>query len=125
MTELYVYGIRFGKYVKIGCTQSPSARIRALPGKMRKPEDLDTADVEPLFAVAGDYSTERLLHDLFSPHRAVGEWYEYVLMRTDLDRIRLSSDQLAEAFRMKLVPVADDEVAEPGYVEPLPAPVDF
>jgi hypothetical protein len=126
MTNLYVYGIRFGKYVKFGCTQSPSDRLRALPGNLRRPDDLIrvSADVEPLFAVPGDYLTERLLHDLFEPHRAMGEWYHYEPLAETMDRIRLSSDRLTETFRLRTVEVDAHEIAEPGY-QPLPAPVDF
>jgi hypothetical protein len=71
----WVYAVRFGGYVKIGSTTDPASRLRGLPGTILKPDDLDTADVEPLCAVPGSAETERLLHLMWAPFRAIGEWF--------------------------------------------------
>jgi hypothetical protein len=77
----YVYGIRFGEYVKIGFTRNPAVRLRQLKsrnkGTLLVPEGLSEDDCEPLFAVLGDLLTENLLHTLFAPERAIGEWYHH------------------------------------------------
>jgi hypothetical protein len=71
----WVYAVRFGSYVKIGSTTDPAGRLRGLPGSILKPDDLDMTDVEPLCAVPGNAETERLLHLMWAPFRAIGEWF--------------------------------------------------
>lgn len=71
----WVYAVRFGAYVKIGSTTDPASRLRGLPGTIIRPDDLDTTDTEPLFAVPGSAETERLLHLMWAQFRVVGEWF--------------------------------------------------
>lgn len=77
----FVYGVRFGRYVKIGTTRTPHIRLRQLTHTSqrgpRSPVDLQFDDIEPLFAVAGDHRTERLLHLIFEADRVTGEWFWY------------------------------------------------
>lgn len=112
----YLYAIRYGRYVKIGYSDSPRDRLRALPGGVRlRPADLElSTEGEPLFAVTGDLTTERLLHRIFSPHRAVGEWFILSEEAIELLRSANSDDQRYIQFG----PLPSDL----DYVQP---PVDF
>lgn len=96
----YVYAIRFGKYVKIGCSTQPAARFRALPGTLVKPADLDLLDREPLCAFPGEYETERFFHELFREYRTAGEFFE--LPEAWVGKLRSCStdDQRAEQFNL-------------------------
>lgn len=96
----YVYGIRFGRYVKIGTSAEPGDRMRALPGRILKPNDLDLQDVQPLFAVTGDISTERTLHLIFADHRAIGEWF--VLPPAIVDQLLAANTDSERAARFAL-----------------------
>lgn len=74
----YIYAVRFGRYVKIGTSRNPWQRLLQLKSRFSgvlAPDDLDTNDVQPLFAVPGDMHTEHLIHLLVSEARVIGEWY--------------------------------------------------
>lgn len=106
----YVYAIRFGKYVKIGCSTDPAHRLRALPGKLRKPVDLDLADREPLCAFPGEFESERFFHMFFSDFRHEGEFFSLPDDQVELLRRCNTDDQRAELFRQAETPL--DDVAE-------------
>lgn len=76
----YIYGIRCGKYLKIGCTADPRLRLAQIRRRMAGtvyPDDADLSAAVPVFAVHGDRHGEHVLQSAFAPERAAGEWFHY------------------------------------------------
>lgn len=111
----WVYGVRFGRWTKIGVSVDPRDRLSHIRrGGVRCPDDIDWADVEPIFLAHGEGDTERLLHAAFDQYRGMGEWF--ALPEGVLDSLRRhTTDSDREKFGK--ITALEREL--------LPAPVDF
>ena len=112
-TRTHVYAIRFGSYIKVGMTTDVAQRMRALPGAILKPSDLDRSDVEPLCAVPGGADVERLVHTLLAEERAIGEWFYATPRLVAAFRSMMSDETRTRTFQI------------PAEGETYPVPVDF
>lgn len=125
--DQYVYAIRVGAAVKIGCSGSPRDRMAAMSTKhgrsaASRPEWVDVTDVEPLFAVPGNKDTERLFHLAFAELLVAGtrEWFHYA------DRLKDVADVLKCTRRDTQWPFKPPpEPTKPVEPAALPDSVDF
>lgn len=70
-----VYLIRWGEFVKVGCSVDPYDRLQRVLTRGAVPEPRPAGDPVLLAAVPGGYDVESWLHVLLTPHREVGEWF--------------------------------------------------
>jgi len=78
MTDSWVYAVRCGRYVKIGCTNNIRARLVQLQrgnDATIRPSDLPNELFELLGFVRGDIYVEAAFHAAFADERVVGEWF--------------------------------------------------
>lgn len=84
-TDSLAYFIRCGKYIKIGASASPLARLDAIrhTGGVLSPEGLNLKKAQLVATEAGGFPRERELHAKFSHLRHTGEWFTETKELTD------------------------------------------
>lgn len=69
-----VYLIRWGAYVKIGCSNDPIGRLARVTERGQRPPR-QNGDPELVGTIAGGFGAEAWLHAALAGHRAQGEWF--------------------------------------------------
>lgn len=76
--DVKVYFLASKRYVKIGSSMDPIARLKAFRNggdASEKPSDIDRDALECIGWIKGPRSLEFELHDKFAAHQVVGEWF--------------------------------------------------
>lgn len=86
---LYVIGVPGCPIVKIGISDCPSARVRALrlvSDVTLAPASVDRAALVVLHQQSGGRALERALHRRFASRHVVGEWFDLGVLAVPLVR---------------------------------------
>lgn len=73
-TDRMVYLVRWGNYIKIGCSVDPYDRLQRVTKRGSRPPR-QTGEPELVATIPGSLAVEAWLHTALAGERAVGEWF--------------------------------------------------